>query len=543
MLLSGMYTLGINGGVRLGYQDTSAVLLKDGAIVAAVEEERMNRVKLAPGQLPCLSIKEVLRIGGISIHDVDYVASHGSTWGEQYQEILEDYFDKTFGYCPPVTRYHHHMAHAASTYYASGFDEALILTIDASGDGASTQLAVGRNNDIELIERLSRPDSLGIFYSIITQMCGFQRDKDEYKVMGLAPYGDPDAYDLRWLLSIENGRFALDDDFLKKFDPTGPQPSRQQTIYNDKLIDKLGPPRLPDQPIEQRYKDIAASGQKRLEEVVISMVEEMYNKYGISNICLSGGVALNSALNRKLMAKDFVDDLFIQPASSDSGISLGVAQLLSHDKGVTPQPMTSCFLGSSFTDDEIERALHEAGIQYKKVDDPATTAAELVVDDQVIGWFQGGAEFGPRALGARSILANPLNPEMKDIINRKIKFRESFRPFSPSVLEEDLYAYFDGEKARSPYMTINFSVNKPDLISAASHIDHTARLQTVRESDHPTYYAYLKALKEKTGHGITLNTSFNRNNEPIVNHPLDAISTFFGSGLDALIIGSFLVEK
>lgn len=540
-----MIILGINGGVRLGYQDVSASLLIDGNIVAAVEEERINRIKFSPGQLSFHSIRAVLNKANISIHDVDYVATHGSTWGEEYLEVLKGYFKYTFGHCPAIEAVHHHNAHAASSYYPSGFDEAMVVTIDNSGDGVSTQLAIGRKGKLEEISRFSRPNSLGIFYSLITQYCGFVRDSDEYKLMGLAAYGQPDI-DLSWLLSWQSGSYSLNDKYLKKVAPSAPQPTRQQAIFNEHLTDKLGrPPLMPGQKVSSFYKNLAASAQLKFEEILIRLVTDFHQKTGLRKLCLAGGAALNCVANQKLMNLDFIDEIYVQPASGDSGISLGAACYLSNELGFRPSPIAHTYLGEAFDNQAIEDILKLTNNPYDRIENPAAHAARLVAENKTVGWFQGSAEFGPRALGNRSILANPTHPEMAKHVNKIIKYRESFRPFCPSVLEEDAMRYFDGKQALSPHMTITYDVNEQgaQALPAVTHEDNTARIQTVSKESNPVFYQYLTDVKKLTGHGVTLNTSFNVNGEPMVYKPVDAIRTFYGSGLDSLVIGNFLLNK
>ncbi|MCB9233909.1 MAG: carbamoyl transferase [Bacteroidia bacterium] len=540
-----MYTLGINGGVRLGYQDISAVLLKDGEIVAAVEEERLNRIKHSYGQLPEHAIHSVLKTAGITLRDIQAVGSHGSTWGDAYQEVLESYFDEVFGIRPRITRYHHHDCHAASAYYASGFDQAMVITLDNSGDGSSTSFSVGKGQELTLLERLSKPHSLGLYYSMITQFCGFNRDTDEYKLMGLSSYGDPLKYDFSWLLKWENDLFALDTSFLKEIPAGGSQPTRQQIMFGPNLPEKLGPVRRRKGPITRFYQDIAASAQHRLEEVLVQTVTALHERTGMRKLCLAGGVALNCAANRRLMQLPFIDDLYVQPASSDAGISLGAAYLAAREQGHTCQPMRTALLGPEFTNVEIKTALKTLGVPHKPCPDPAREAAVRVAKNEVVGWFQGRMEFGPRALGARSILANPTHPEMQSMVNLKIKFRETFRPFCPSVIEKDSPKYFKGRLKQAPYMTITYKVRKEarTQLPAITHVDGTARIQTVNKKQNPLYFRYLEHLKELIGHGVSLNTSFNRNSEPIVCTPIEAISAFYGSGMDALVIGNFVLEK
>ncbi|MDA3820551.1 MAG: carbamoyl transferase, partial [Candidatus Delongbacteria bacterium] len=417
-----MYILGINGGVRLGYQDVAACLIKDGKVIFAVEEERLNRIKFSPGQLPERAIRQCLDFESISMKDIDIVASHGSTWGDAFKTVLSGYLNDNFGHCPELVFVHHHDAHAASAYYGSGFSEAMILTMDASGDGISTQLSVGKGNDLIVKKRYTRPHSLGIFYTMITQICGFRRDSDEYKLMGLSAYGDPDKYDLSQIINYNNNNFYLDETCIKTMKPGAPQPTKQEMIYSRKLTDFLGRRRLPGETIEQKHKDIAAAGQRQLENIVIPMIRDFYESTGIRKLCLAGGVAQNCLLNQKLMNLDFIDDIYVQPASSDAGISAGAAMFASVIKGIPVKPIHSAMLGMSYSDEEIEKALNHIKVKYSKLRDPAKSAAELLTENKIIAWFQGRMEFGPRALGNRSILANPSMPMIKDALNASIKY-------------------------------------------------------------------------------------------------------------------------
>lgn len=540
------YILGISGGFRLGYQDAAAVLVSDGMVVAAIEEERLSRVKHAPSVMPYFAIKEVLQIAGISIEQVAEVATHGITWGDEYREDVRQYFITYFGFCPKLSFWHHHMAHAAGAFYSSGFSESMILTLDNSGDGISTQLAVGKGQSIEVVEQYARPQSLGIFYSSLTQYCGFKKESDEYKLMGLAAYAKGHNYDLSPLLSISQGHYKLDDEYIFTFQPGRPQPSQQQRLYSDKLSELVGtPPRIPGSEISDNYIQLAAATQEKFEEALISLVQYLHEKTGLRSICLSGGAALNCVANGKIAKLDFIDEIYVQPAASDAGIAMGAAQLASANNGNVPASVASTYLGREFSDSDILKILKLTNVSFKKIENVAKEAAKYLAQDKVIGWFQGRAEFGPRALGNRSILASATKKEMVNTINQKIKFRESFRPFCPAVLEEGCQRFFDVKKTSSPYMTITFP-SKPlalDLIPAAVHADGSARIQTVTKEMNELFYNLLTEYKQVSGVGVVLNTSFNRNNEPIVDSPVDALSTFFGSGLDALFIGNYLVLK
>ena len=540
-----MYILGLSGGIRLGYHDIGAALLHDGELVGAVEEERINRIKHSPAQLPELSIRSLLDSENITIRDIDIVASHGITWGDVFQKILTDYFEGEFGYCPPIERVHHHDAHAASAYYASGFDEAMILTVDGSGDGISTQFTIGKEHNMEVLERFERPNSLGIFYSMITQYCGFRRDRDEYKLMGLSSYGDRTKYDFNDVIKFENNKIILNTEYTKKITPKNPQPTRQELIFEKKLIEKYGKKRFKNDELTKHFKDVAASAQAHVEDILIKMINYMYEKTGIKDLCMAGGVALNCTANQKIMNLDFIDRFYVQPASNDEGVAIGATYVVGRKHGLQIQPMNTVYLGPEFTNDKIKKILDGLNIKYNFEENPALFAATKVSENKVVGWFQGKMEVGPRALGNRSILANAANPSMRDIVNKKIKFRDTFRPFCPSVLEEESKNYFIGKHDIAPYMTINYDVKQDiiDKIPSVVHVDNTARIQTVNKNQNELYHKFLLYIKDILGVAVCLNTSFNVNNEPIVNTPREAIATFFGSGMDCLVIGNYVIEK
>lgn len=541
-----MYILGINGGFRQGYQDVSACLIHNGKVIAAIEEERISRVKFSAGKLPYSAIVEVLKIGNISIQDIGLVAFHGSTWGEDFDKKIETYFKNFFGYSPPVKRYHHHDCHAAGSFFSSGFEEALLITLDNSGDGVSVQIAIGKKNKIEVIKRYDRPQSLGLFYSLITQYCGFTKDSEEYKLMGLAAFGDKTKFDFSWLLPYANGEFQLNTTYLEVPAPLAPSLHRDEMNFNQLFIDKIGKEkRIPGTTITQFYKDVAASAQFHLEATVLHLIQHYIQHTGIGKVCLSGGVSLNCLMNQKIMNADFVEAVFIQPAASDAGISMGAAWLAGLDYQLNPVVLTSSFLGNEFTEETIEETLQLCQVNYSKCENIVESAAKNLAEGKVIAWFQGRMEFGPRALGNRSILANPSSPDMQKIVNQKIKFRESFRPFGASVLEEDTAIFFGGKTKKAPFMNLVFDVNQSVVttISAVVHADKTCRIQTVSSSDNPLYFDLLNAFKQITGLGVLLNTSFNLNHEPIVNTPREAIASFYASGIDVLYIGNYVIEK
>lgn len=538
--------LGINGGFRQGYQDVSACLIKGGELIAAVEEERLSRVKFSAGRLPYLSVLEVLKIAGISIQDISLVAYHGSTWEPEIDIRLQEYFLSHFGYSPPIKRYHHHSCHAAASFFSSGFKESLIFTMDNSGDGISTQIAVGRGTDLEIIKRFERPNSLGLFYSMVTQFCGFTKDSDEYKLMGLAAYGDRTKYDFSWLIDFKDEELKINTDYVHTVAPKAPSLHRDEMIFNSPFTDKIGlPKRLPHSPITQEYKDLAASAQAHLESLAVRIAAHYLRQTGQKNLCTAGGVALNCLMSQRLMNELPIDALFVQPASTDAGISLGAGWLASLEVGIKPIAPSDAFMGNEYSDEEIKTVLDICQIHYQKINNPSEVGAELLAQNKVIGWFQGRMEFGPRALGNRSILANPAAKDIQAIVNRKIKFREGFRPFGASVLEEDTLTLFDGRMPSAPYMNINYQTKKDKLVSLSgvTHADGSCRIQTVNQKQNPLYYNLLLRLKAKTGLGVCLNTSFNLKYEPIVSTPQQAISTFYASGLDALIIGNYLIKK
>ena len=541
-----MIVLGLSGGLRLGYQDASACLLRDGEVVAAVEEERLNRIKHAPGQLPELAIDWLLKSQGLEIFDIDAIAFHGSTWGREFEERLSAFFTHRYGHCPRIHRVHHHLAHAASAYYASGWESAMILTVDGSGDGMSTGLFHGHAGQIEMLKGFERPQSLGIFFSAITQFCGFRRDSDEYKVMGLASYGNPGAFDLSDFLRITNDGYELNSDYLAPIAPGAPQPTRQEPMFSSRLTRLLGEPRRPNEPITQRHKDIAAAAQTQLTLALRTLVKNLHERTGLRNLCLAGGVALNCRANQDLLDLDFVDDLYICPAPGDNGLALGAAYVVAKEFGDSPKPLKHNYLGPSYTDTEIEKILRLCGAKYTQVNDPALAAAELVLKGKIVGWFQGALEFGPRALGARSILANPCLKDVKDVLNSKIKFRESFRPFCPSVRIEDTQSLFRLKAATkaAAYMTVTADAKDAarELYPAIVHVDGTTRIQTVGDQ-FPVYRTYLDQIAKHLRHGITVNTSLNLNNQPIACSPRDALAAFYSSGMDALVMGSFVLKK
>lgn len=538
-----MIVLGISGGVRQGAQDGAAALLVDGQLVAAIEEERLLGMKHAVGLLPEKAIKACLKTAGISLSDVNVVATHGEGYAD-YEEVLGRWFRMNFGHCPPVRRYNHHLAHCASAYYASGFEDAMLFSADLSGDLVSTMLAHGNNGAIDVLKTWARPNSLGIFYCLITQFLGFRRDSDEYKVMGLSSYGRP-TVDLSWLLEFGTGEYHLHDEYIRKVKPGQSNPSKQEPMYEPSFLAKLGRPRLESEPMSDFYEDVAMSAQQRLEQTAIHLVTHLHEKTGSRSLCVAGGVGLNCVMNQRLLSLPFVDRLFVQPAASDAGVALGAAYLAARDGGDTLGPFSSAYLGVTFSESQIQGALDLLGVRYSREEHLAEFAVEQLAKGRIVGLFQGADEYGPRALGNRTILADPRDPAMKDLVNERIKFRETFRPFAPSILEEHAPAYLKGFKHPARYMTMTFDVmeEKKQDIAAVVHVDGTARAQTVSANQSPFYYELIRTFNEATGIPAVMNTSFNVKGQPIVHNPVQAVATFFGSGMDYLLLPPFVLSK
>ncbi len=537
-----MYFLGISGGVMSGNQDGAAALIKDGIVVAAAEEERFLRIKHASGLLPKNAIKFCLKFAGIEIKDVESVSFAGATY-KNFEKILKDYFDFTFGYSPKIVLVDHHSAHAASTFYLSGLNKSIILTMDFSGDRVSTTASVGQNSAIEEIYRIAKPNSLGIFYSMLTQYLGFQKDNDEYKVMGLAAYGKP-KYDLSKVLSKDGEVYKLNQDYLKSaVSPNMPAPSKQERIYS-KNLSLLNPGRLSDEEITDYYKDVAASGQKLLEDIVLHLIEKLVKKTGSRNLCLAGGVSLNCSMNHKIKESGLVENLFVPPNVSDAGLSVGCCLLQSIKQKDNIQRLENPYLGPEYNIDDIKKILDSCRAKYSRPKNLEQCIAKDISNGKIAGWFQGRMEFGPRALGNRSILADCRRKDMTATINRLVKFRESFRPFAPSVLEEDAGDFFENISS-SPYMTVTFKVkeDKASVVPAITHVNGTARVQTVNKNANSKYHKLISEFKKITGVPMVLNTSLNVMGQPIACSPRQAIENFYSTGIDVMGIGPFYLTK
>lgn len=537
--------LGIHGGYSINQHDASATLIQDGRVIMAIEEERHYRQKSAFGLLPVTSIKQILSDLNMRIEEIDEIVLPGETYPFA-KERARKWIKHHFGEAKKLTTQNHQTAHIGTAFWHSGFKRALCISFDYSGDGISTCIGIGDAYDgISILEVFPNTNSLGQFYATITSFLGFKPGEDEYKVMGLASYGNA-GEDLDFFLKPNSNGYFVEQSFTR-----GSTPATQfEPYYSEKLVEKLGPPRRQGEPITDRHIRIAKGAQIALEQAIFSLVKFSLNKLSIDDLarrklCLSGGVALNCSANGKLL-KEFhkIEEIFVAPASSDRGLSLGCAYLGAHVNSDKINKLQNHFLGSTSSITQIDQTLELTGVKKKSLNNPAKTAAELISQGKIIGWFQGRSEFGPRALGNRSILANASDPKMKNLVNQKIKFREEFRPFAPAVMQEFSEKYFDLNFA-SPYMTfaVNaFNKTKIELPSVV-HVDSTSRVQTVSETENPLFYSVLKYLNELIGHPVVLNTSFNIKGQPIVETPFDAIATFYATGMDYLILGNWLVIK
>lgn len=572
-------------GLNAFHADAAAVLLKDGELVGAIAEERLNRVKHFAG-FPRLAVKKLLDMGGLRARDIDHIAvgrdgranlldklsfslrnlSRISRLARQRLEnraALRDIADlvaEACGEAPSRARVHnveHHLCHAASTYLPSGFERAAILTIDGFGDFVSTLTAVGEGHRFRVLDRILFPHSLGIFYSAVCQFIGYDKYGDEGKVMGLAPYGKPTYLGLmREVVQLEDeGRFSLDLDWFihhsegVDYGATDDGHPTLAPLYSERFAARLGPPRKRGAELTQRDIDLAFSLQARFEEVYFHVLRHLQQVTGLDALCVAGGVALNSVANGKLFHQTGFRRFYAHPAAGDDGTAYGAAYFVHHLTLGAPrgEPVHHAFFGDAWDDDAIAAALDARGLlaRAQRLDEATLCqkTARHIARGEVVGWFQGRMEWGPRALGARSILAHPGFPRMKDTLNARIKHREPFRPFAPSILEERVGDYFT-ETHPSPFMMLVYPtvVARREDISAVDHIDHTGRLQTVSRRDAPLYYQLIEAFERETGIPVVLDTSFNEN-EPIVHRPEEAIDCFLRTRMDVLAIGGFLVTK
>lgn len=536
-----MNILGIHGNLSCNQHDPGAALVCNGKIIAICEEERFNRIKSARGHLPIFSIQACLKQAGIRMEDVDYVVHPGDSY-DDLECRIRLYLKHYFGHVPKLELINHQLAHLASTFYCSGYDEAMCISYDGVGDQKSGALAIAnRKNGVQIVDWIEEENSLGHLYGAITVFLGFGLAEDEYKVMGLAPYGK-DNIDFRKVCTLTETGFQLNPEIW------GRKPrirSIAEPIYNEaRMVEIFGSPRLPSAPITQFHKDLSCSLQRTLEACVIKLITSFHQRTGLRKLCLSGGVALNCTANRYIYKLPFVDELYVQPASSDRGLALGCALETAFKVGTPVHGLDSVYMGVDRSISEIEEAFSTTGFAKEMPSDPSETAAELIASGKVVGWFQGRSEFGPRALGNRSILADPSNPAMKDTVNKKIKYREEFRPFAPAVLLERSREIFD---LHGPLPTMTVAVDTREkwrsFLPSTTHVDGSSRVQTVAQTDNPMYYNLIENVEKLIGVPAVLNTSFNIKGQPIVETPLNALETFAGSGLDACLIGPYLIRK
>ena len=588
-------------GISAFYHDSAACILKDGKIIAAAQEERFTRKK-HDASYPKNAIKFVLNYANLNLSEVDNIVFFEKPF-LKFERLLETYVafapkgfvsfskamplwikeklfqknllfnklkehDKNYKSDENIFFSDHHLSHAASAFFPSPFEEAVVLTADGVGEWATTTVAIGKSNKLDIEKEIHFPHSLGLLYSAFTYYTGFKVNSGEYKLMGLAPYGNPNYVNkIKELIDIkDDGTFRLNQKYFNY--ATG------LTMTNDYFHNLFGQkPRDPNnERLTQFHMDIASSIQKVTEEIMIKLAKAIRNEYGIKNLCLAGGVALNCVANGKILKEKIFDNIWIQPAAGDAGGSLGAALALWYiDQGnkriINPDDdMAGSYLGSEFSQEQVEKELKSLGANYEVVnyENLIDQTSDYLSKEKAIGWFQGRMEFGPRALGGRSILGDPRSDKMQKNLNLKVKYRESFRPFAPSVLKEDLSDWFD-MNVSSPYMLLVADINlnkqiqmsdeqkklfgidklniKRSEIPAVTHVDYSARIQTVDKKNNKYYYDLISKFKEKTGCPIIVNTSFNVRGEPIVNTPTDAFKCFMGTELDYLVIGNCILDK
>jgi carbamoyltransferase len=574
-------------GINAYHANASAAIVADGRLLAAVEEERLNRVKYAAG-LPARAIQYCLDQAGAKISEVDHIAIPRNPWARwatklryamrmprfaldrarvmaRFAGIRED-LAAAFEVAPENIRaqFHrieHHMAHLASAYFVSPFERAAVLSADGLGDFASSMWAVGAGPRMRLLGDIRFPHSLGMYYTALTQYLGFWKFGDEYKVMGLAAYGEPEFLEeFRKIVRADAPlSFRLSLEYFthqnQGADMTWREADRTPILgrlFSPHLEQRLGPARKSDEPLEKRHHNLAASMQAALEEVLAAHWNALAEKTGEKSLCLAGGVAFNCLANGKIFDRSAFERVYVQPAAGDAGLSVGAAFTVAHQILGRPREfvMDHAGWGPEFSSQEISKAVESShaddeGLQIEELDEDALleSTARHISAGKIVGWFQGRVEWGPRALGQRSILADPRRAEMKDILNRRIKHREIFRPFAPSILEEATGEYFE-QTHPSPFMTFAYSVRpeKRAAIPAPTHVDGTARLQTVNRATNPLYWKLLRAVRDLTGVPVVLNTSFN-DNEPIVCRPEEALDCFRRTQMDVLVMGNFVIKK
>lgn len=560
------YMLGISG---INSENPAAALVKDGKLLAAVEEERFNRIKHSKGfPFPKESIKYCLDSAKITMDDVDSI---GVGWGSPSQHFKKEFFlalkrpvllpnyrnwtsvykkERQYSFFKDkrISYHLHHISHASSAFHVSGFKNANIITMDGRGESSSTLLGKGTSyRDIKTIKEFNLLNSIGALYESFTEYLGFTRHSHEGKVMGLASYGKP--LDSHNLIKITKNGYSLEtvQRYLCMIKGIKRKIKGEKAdSFNELLKSNYGRPRKKEEPILSIHQNIAATIQFIQEDVVRHLAETLYNKTGIKNFCLSGGSSLNCVSNGKLLENDFVDHIFVQPASSDSGTAIGAAYLEWMKLSNKPSKfkMEHAYWGPEYSNDEILVELKKARLKYKFYEDISGVAAEKIAKGNIIGWFQGRMEIGPRALGNRSILANPTDKKMKDKVNMQVKHRENWRPFAPSAILEVADEYFENAM-HDPFMILSFTVKKEKQkdIPAVVHVDGTTRPQTVRKKDNEMYYSLIKSFGKISGVPIVLNTSFNDREEPLVCSPYDAINCFKRTNLDYLAIGNYMIQS
>ncbi len=584
-------------GISAYYHDSASCLVRDGIIIAAAQEERFSRIK-HDSNFPAQATAYCLEDAGIKPHQIDLVAFYDKPW-IKFERLMETYLTfaprgiRSFllamplwlkkklwmselikkelpGYKGEILFPEHHQSHAASAFFPSPFDQAAILTMDGVGEWATASYGIGVDNKIVLQHELQFPHSLGLLYSVFTYYTGFKVNSGEYKMMGLAPYGVP-----KYMMTILDNLIDLKSDGSFRLNMEYFNYCSGLTMTTQKFHDLFnGPPRQPESKITEKYIDIASSIQKVTEEIILRMARHIRHQTGQKNLCLAGGVALNCVANGFLLKENIFDNIWIQPAAGDAGGAVGTAlfgwyHVLDNKRNsdrTNIDSQSKSYLGPEWTADEIETFCKDNSYPYTRhtEDETIDLTAEAISDGKIIGWFSGRMEFGPRALGARSILGDARSETMQSVINQKVKFRESFRPFAPSVLAEDVNEYYD-LSIESPYMLLTAQVkekyrsviSKEDMqqscldklkvirskIPAVTHVDYSARIQTVSKKDNPRYHALISKFKEKTGYGLIVNTSFNKRGEPIVCTPGDAYNCFMLTGIDILVMENIILYK
>ncbi|MCC7384350.1 MAG: carbamoyltransferase [Deltaproteobacteria bacterium] len=558
-------------GLNYFFHDSTASILQDGKLLIAIEEERLIRRKHTV-EFPARSAKKCMDVCGMTPSDIHAIAVsikpslnapakilHGlrrPREGRPFLAIelsayrarkasLEKWYRSTWPEekrRPPIHFIPHHLCHAPGTFLVSPYESAALLSIDGSGEWASAYFGRAEGRKIERYSETYFPHSLGAFYEAVTEFCGFRTNYDEGKTMGLAPYGDPKVF-----YSIVKNMVRVNDDLTFEIDLSYFNHQYWGTPRcSPKFHEVFGRPRKASEPFEDRHHDAAAAFQRVLEESVLELCRQLKKRSKAKHLVIGGGVALNSVMNGRLVRESGFDDLYVMPAAGDNGTGIGASTYLYHVEQGHPRSFVHLdpYVGTSYSDAEIKKALDEGKLKPERLDDPAATGAEILHQGQILGWFQGRMEIGPRALGNRSILADPTRPDMKDKINAEVKHREAFRPFAPSVIVEKRSEYFEIE-VEDPFM-LKVCYVRPDqrhALPAITHVDGTARLQTVQKDVNPLYYQLMSELGKRNGIPVVLNTSFNVMGEPIVESPFDAIRCFYSTGLDALIMGNYLLRK